>query len=337
MDGVCFFLWLFIGLRDASVGPDTRSYIAVFRHVIGLDWNQFLFVLKDSVEPLYLLIMRGIGLLGDNYTVMLLAWAIPPVWCMYYTLSKEITSSSSVFIVILVFFLLGFFVFFTAGLRQAITIGLAFATYQLLISPMPKKWYKSRQTFIFLGIIYIGYNIHNSILIFFLMYFLKPVLQNFKIRWWYILLAIGFYFIGQMITMSQLQIITQFFFEDRYYQYGDYYTSSWSASAFIMQLILFSLCFFVKDKLVAQDKTNIFLMNMAMIGLFFQSMSGVLAEMSRVSYYFSIFYLILIPRAIETISDSNGKVVQYCFDALCLIYLFTLTSTNLPEYHFAIL
>lgn len=173
-------------------------------------------------------------------------------------------------------------------------------------------------------------------MIFAIVYFLKPILQNFKIRWWYILLAIGFYFIGQMVNMSHVQVITQLFFKDRYYQYGDYYTSSWTASAFIMQLLLFSLCFVVRNKLIATDKTNTFLMNMAMIGLFFQSMAGELAELSRVSYYFSIFYLILIPRAIEAMSEGNNKIVQYAFEAVCLLYLFGLASTNLPEYHFAI-
>jgi len=72
------------------------------------------------------------------------------------------------------------------------------------------------------------------------------------------------------------------------------------------------------------------------IALVFQSMSTILAEMFRISMYFSVFYIILFPRAIKTVRNKTIRViVETGFCVVFLVYLFFISSTYLPDYKFS--
>lgn len=333
---LAIIIWLFIGLRSTSVGEDTLSYISHFRYYGGLGFNGIMQEMQEKSEPLYVFIMWIISLFSSSFSVMLLVWALFPAIALYQTMKRELKYSSDYTISYLAFFILGFFVFFTAGIRQTATISLVLYGYKYMKEPIKKNILKDQNTWRYLFLLGIGYYIHNSILIMALVYPLKFFMQNMRIKWWYIIIALMLFFVAKVIQISQLQVITQFLFQDKYQQYGNTYESSWTASAFIMQLILFLMCYVVRNKLSIKDKSNTLLLNLVLIGLFFQSMSGVLAEMARVSYYFSIFYVILLPRAIRILTG-NGKnnIVTVSFIVLSLIYLIFLSSSNLPNYSFA--
>lgn len=332
---VSLIFWLLIGFRGPSVGVDTAGYIADFNSFGQLGLANLLQAFREKSEPLYILIMWLSFQVSENYTLMLLVWALFPVLAMYASLKQNLQNSTDYCISILTLFLLGFFVFFTAGIRQTATISLVLYSYKYLKEPLENKLLKDRNTWKFLLCIGIGYLIHNSILLFLFVYPIKAILQNVRIKWWYLLFVIALFFAGSAINISQVQVVSQFLFNDRYWQYGETYESSWNASAFIMQFLLFIFCFLMRNRLAKRDNSNTLLLNLVMIGLVFQSMSGVLAEMARVSYYFSIFYLILLPKAIREISN-NGKnnAVYIVFIAVSLVYLIFLTSTNLPVYKF---
>ena len=64
-----------------------------------------------------------------------------------------------------------------------------------------------------------------------------------KVGWWYLILVVGLFSIDKMVGMEQLTVLSALIFEDRFSTYGTTYESSQNLSAFIMQLILFLICF----------------------------------------------------------------------------------------------
>lgn len=335
--GMSILLWLFIGLRGKYVGTDTLGYLHEYlsyensslKDMIELYWN------KEKSEPLYLLFMWLLTPFSFFYTIMLSFWALFPAIGIRQLQQRELKYNCDITLSYIVFFLLGFFVFFVAGIRQTTAISMALIAYRYLKEPAQSKIWKDSNAWKFFFCIGVGYLVHNSILIFAVVYPVKGWLQNIRIKWWYIVPVLALFPISKMVNITHIQVVSQFFFNDTYWQYGDTYESSWSASAFIMQLILFLICFIARNRLIENDHSNILLLNLVLIGLIFQSMAGTLAEMARVSYYFSIFYLILLPKAIRILSDyGRNSIVIVGFVFLSFAYLFFLTSTNLPEYHF---
>lgn len=329
------FLWAIIGLRDTSVGADTLGYTEDFHRFASMSFPEMWHYAFQTKEPLYVIISWLPSLVSDNYTSFLLVWALFPICSLYMVFKRELQDSVDYMIAILVFFLLGLFAFYVAGIRQTAALSIMLYASKYLRSLN----YRSLRTIICNKSIYtfciytlIAYNIHNSSLLFICAI---PCLF-IKVRWWYIILVIVLFPLSKFVHLDQIVVLSKFFFEDRFANYGTVYESSQSISAMIMQVILFVLCFIARDKLQKKDSQNAFLFNMMFVGLIFQSLSGMLAEMARVSFYFSMFAMVLVPRALKEYSPNLKLLVYCCFVAFSLYYLFFLTGSNLPVYHSAL-
>lgn len=327
------FLLLIFALRDVSVGADTLGYTEDFQRFTHMSFAEVWHFAFTTKEPLYVLLSWIPSLLSTNYTVFLLTWALFPVCSLYNVLKMELHDSTDYMIAILVLFLLGLFAFYVAGIRQTAALSLVlFAGSKYLKTPIKlsiKSIIKATVVYKFAAFMAFAYMIHNSSVLFLLAI---PFLFV-KVRWWYVLLAFGLFFVGKYIKTDQIVLLSKLFFEDRFATYGTVYESSQSLSAFIMQLILFVACFLVKDKLIKKDVQNNFFFNMLFLGLVFQSLSEMMAEMARISFYFSMFAMILVPRAFREYPSNNKKLIYPGFVVVCLYYLFFLTGSNLPEYH----
>lgn len=328
---IMVFLFAIIGLRNTTVGTDTLGYTQDFSEFSQLQFAQMWRIALESKEPLYVIISWLTSLFSENYTAYLLVWALFPVISLYKVFKTELSNGMDYMIAILVFFMLGLFAFFVAGIRQTAALSLTFAgaMYLARIDTLSLKYFiKDKNLYIFLLHIVIAYLIHNSAL----MFLLAIPCLFIKVRWWFLLLVGGLLFLGKHIHIDQIVGISTMLFNDRFSSYGTTYESTQSTSAFIMQFLLFIICFTRINRLEAQDKRNDFLLVLLFVGLIFQSLSGLLAEMSRVSFYFCMFSMILVPRAIRMYKPSLRAVVYLVFTIAAIVYLFFLSSSNLPEY-----
>ena len=341
-ESVCYLfmimtlLLIIIGLRDVSVGTDTLSYTEDFMKFSHMSFSEMWKFAFTAKEPLYVIISWIPSLLSTNYTCFLLVWALFPVCSLYKVFKSELQDSKDFFIAILVFFLLGLFAFYVAGIRQAAALSLIFFAGAKYLREYNMKDIKSaikgKAIYCFVIIIGLAYLIHNSSILF----LLAIPLVFLKVRWWYLLLVFGLFFIGKYVQIDQVVLLSKLFFEDRFATYGTVYESSQNISALKMQIILFLICFMVKDKLVRRDTQNNFFFNLLLVGLVFQSLSELMAEMARISFYFSMFAMILVPRAFKEYSTNYRKFIYFGFSVVCLYYLFFLTGSNLPKYHSAL-
>lgn len=326
-------LWLIIGLRYFSVGTDTLSYIEDFMSISHMSFSEMWNYALTTKEPLYVIISWLPSLLSPNYTLFLLIWALFPVVSLYKIFNRKLHTSIDYLIAILVYFLLGMFAFNVAGIRQTAALSLVFYAGSEYISALRyssvRALVKDKAICKCALFVVLAYLIHNSSILFLLAI---PCLLV-KVRWWYLLCVFGSFILGKYVHIEEIVLFSEILFKDRYAAYGTVYESSQNISALIMQVILFLICFSVKDKLINRNVQNRFFFNMMLLGLIFQSLSGSLAEMARISFYFSMFAMLLVPRAFNEYSNKIRSFLYLGFVIVGLYYLFFLTSSNLPKYH----
>ena len=325
-------LLIIIGFRDISVGTDTLSYTKDFAYFAQMSFSEIWDYAMESKEPLYVLVSWLPSIFSSNYTLYLFTWALFPIFSLYNVFKEELNDSKDILVAMIVFFLLGLFAFYVAGIRQTAALSIVFWGAKFLRRFSWKGLFRlllDKNIYAFFLMITVAYMIHNSAILFILAI---PCLF-FKVRWWYLLGILGLFFLGSYVKIDQIVLLSELFFDDRFASYGTVYESSQNTSALIMQLILFSICFLVRGKLVDRDSNNNFFFNMMFIGLVLQSLSGMLAEMSRISFYFIMFAMILVPRAFEEYPRRIQHLAYVGFMIVGIFYLFFLTGSNLPRYH----
>ncbi|MDE7154156.1 MAG: EpsG family protein [Muribaculaceae bacterium] len=319
---MCLCTWLLIGLRDSTVGVDTRSYIDSWGHISTWSFPRLLNEMVHQKEQLYLLICWLTGQFTSNYTVYLLVWAAFPAVALYITMRKYLETPTQYFEVIVVMCMLGLYAFFVAGIRQTAAISIVLLSF---------KYLKDGKLAKFLLCIAVAYLIHNSCVVFIIAYPLRYV----KVKWWFPVVIIGLHILSSYIKIDLVVRLAAALFKDRFISYGTVYLSTQNNSAFIVQFVLYLICYFNIKKLIKKDYSNNILFVLLTMALFFQSMSGMLAEFSRVSFYFCVFYLILLPRALSEFKPENRFYINVSFIAFCILLLLFVSKTNLPTYHFA--
>jgi len=335
---VIFVLWLIMGLRSKNMGFDTPSYVDDFFSFSRMSFSQITQGVsgRGKIEPLYSLVSWFVSQFSNSYSSFLLVWALFPAVGMYVFFRRNLSGSFEYAIALFVLFMTGLFAFFVTGIRQtaAISVLLIGYTYfnNIRANGQRNLLFDSNLWKLILCL-FIAYLCHNTSIVFILIIPLSFV----RFRWWYLLIAASSYLLSQYVQLDYIRTISALLFEDRYSQYGDWYDAQLSMAGFFMQLIMTLICAMKIKTLVKIDRQNNLIMNIMLLGLIFQSLTGIIADLSRVSYYFTSFSMLLVPRSLSLIRNTQvGKLFTIMFVILCLVYLFFLSSANLPEYESSI-
>lgn len=106
-------------------------------------------------------------------------------------------------------------------------------------------------------------------------------------------------------------------------------TRTGTLSYFVVLLALYIVCYYVKDDLLSRDENSKLYLNLAMFGVCFQAMSVIIPEFFRVSYFFSIFNMILLPNACVAYSDRiQGGRMRLILIALLVLMFFGVGGFN---------
>lgn len=308
---VIFVLWLLIGLRNQLYGRDTLGYVGFFHETIVLD-------LKDKPEPLHDLFVYLIRAITDNYHIYLLLSAAPICLALYFLFKNYLNKSYEVLAAICIYTVLGIFGFNNAGLRQTIAMSLGIFAFMYADKG---KWISSVLCLV------TAYLFHNSSFILFLIYpafFFNPKRYG-------PIVVLALFLVGAVMPGVVMPFIqTHLPMEDRFSAYEEF-TQLQNYTGFFLQLILVAIAYIQRDRVVLPKKTKNFFMNMAFLGLGLQSLTVTFAEMFRVSYYFCIFDLVLVPLALTSFKGEQGKTIRVAFIIGCLIYIFIISqAATLP-------
>lgn len=303
---VMFALWILIGMRNVLYGRDTLGYVTRF-----LELSTFR---RDSVEPGYALFEYIMRRMTSNYHVFLMAASVSTIVAMYKIMRRYFSLSYEIIAAICIYILLGLLAFNMAALRQSIALSLGIFAFMYADDG---KWKK------FLICVAIAYLFHNSAFVLLALYPIRYI--DLK---WYGLIIVGAFFLLGLLYPGLISPFLQLYlpFEDRFTQYGTSYESTQNYTSFILQLVLILIAFFERNHIPLKQQTKNMFFSAAYIGLALQSLTGSLAEMFRLSYYFCFFDIILIPVALISYKGKFAYMYRVFFIIGCLIYILFLSG-----------
>lgn len=301
-------LFLIGALRNITFLYDTVGYVGKYIELpyktLGELWyNSYHYVGKD---PFFYFLAKLISMLGIGYQ----GWIaiLIGIFCiaMFYIIYKY---SDEAFLSIMVFVSLGYYTFGLTGLRQALAFSFILFSYQYL---------RERKLFPFLVLVFFAMIFHSSSLIFAIAY---PI-ANMKINWKQVSGVSAAIFISYFFSGFLRRTVATLGWTDIMKGYADRRIAL-SIAGFAIQLAIVLFCLYYKKNVLEKDKKDIVLYNLLFLGLAFQGFSIVIAEMFRISMYFSIFSIVLIPKAIMSEKDGKTKQMVYFLVLSALIlYLF---------------
>lgn len=306
---VMFALWILIGMRNVLYGRDTLGYVIEFNRATSLN-------LKESVEPGYNLLVYIVRSVTSNYHIYLMIASISTIMAMYRLMRRYFTSSYEIIASICIYVLLGLLAFNMAALRQ--TIALSFGIFAFMYAD-DGKW---KQFLVCVGVAYL---FHNSSIVLLIIY----PLRFLNVKRFGLFIALGFFVLGMLYPGLVAPFIQKYLpFEDRFTQYGTTYESSQSYTGFVLQLILILIAYVSQKQMKLSKSSMNLLFNCAYLGLAIQSLTGSLAELYRLSFYFSFFDIILVPIALYSYKGKSADMIRGLFIIGCLIYIFILSGSG---------
>jgi hypothetical protein len=308
--GGSFILFLLASFRHESMGIDTMDYMLDF---------MTLFNMIDTTEGYeigfeYFKIF--VASFTDNPILFLMANSLIFITSVFIFLYRY---SNEAFLSIIVFISLGYYQFSFSGLRQSFAIAVILFSY---------KFIKDKNFFYFFIFVLIAAQFHNSALIFLIAYpvaHLKISFRHFGIMAIYFGLI---YFFGIYLLETLIDLLKIDFLSGRFRAYYDpTLQTTLSLSGFAVLFAIWSFCYVIYIKYDSHEQLKT-LLNVVFIGLFFQSLTVLLAEFFRLSMYFSIFILALLPNSILLIKPAFNRGLAYVIILFMFILYYILFGIN---------
>lgn len=311
-------LILLSSLRSISFGTDVPGYIISYNllYYSSLQeiWNNF--IESEGKDPFFYLFSKIISSLGASpqlwLTIISLIFLLA-IFKMIYKYSPEPLLS------IVAFISLGYFYFSLTGLRQTLALAMIVFSY---------KYLRERSLIKFISIVLIGFLFHSTAIIFLIAYPIANAKIGLKQTSGILLALIAAYFFKDNI-LSLLLLLSN---EERYIYYIEN-GSTLSISGFVIQLFIYFFCLYYRKGAIEKNSSNSTLYNLLFLGLVFQSLSVVIAEFFRISMYFSIFSIILIPLALSNEKNKNKKALIY-FSILCALISYIIWTRDFIDFKF---
>ncbi len=276
-----FVLFLVAALRHESVGGDIVNYITSYEQYAKYSLKEILelYITDDFKDPTYYLT----GWLFSRIFHNPQWWLAFVAFAFCGTLGRLIYKESKVpALSIIALMALGFYSFSMTGLRQTLAIVLVVFSYEPL---------KERKLILFVLLVFAASLYHQTALIFLMAY---PIV-NVEIGKYHLIAAAVVFIIFFAFQSQLLEFMNTFLQEERYEGYTSGDASQLTISGFIIQAAIFVYAIFYYKTAVKDNKEILVLYNLSFIGLMFQLYSSFIAEMFRISMYFSVFNVLLIP------------------------------------------
>ena len=305
---IFIFISFFSSLRLAKEGTDTYVYLNIFKNIDKYDFS--------NIEHGYYLLNRIIYFISDNYQFFLFIVTSIIYLNLYSFLNRY---SKHIRISLLLFILLGYFDNSLNLIRQLIAISIVLYSYKYILS---------RNFIKFLLIIILASLFHKTSFIFIFAYFLYKIPYKRNIWKYYIVCLIPIFLVSSYL----------FDFIQSTGLYGEYFTSSEFGiqdSIKLAPLLNFIQCFCIIITslflLKSNDKKSYFLIVLLMFGSFFTLTSFRFTQIDRLSFYYSIFTILLIPNIY--INNKKKTTFYYLiFWIVILIMRYLLVSFLRPEW-----
>lgn len=299
-----FFLFFIAATRAIGFGTDVIRYINIYEGLNNISLSSLLSIFFNGNlnDPFFYISSKFISLAGGSYRI----WLALLSGIFVFSVARIIKKYSPYPLISIVGLIsLGYFYFSLTGLRQTMALSFILLSYPYLRDKKLKG---------FMILVFIGSLFHSSALIFLISY----PLVNMKIGIKHVILIISALITSIFFEGYIRSLVALIGWTDNLSEYVSQ-ESSLSYSGLIIQLIIFVFCIFFSKNILKKNKEDLSLYNLLLLGMIFQAFASVIAEFFRVSMYFSIFSIILIPKAIATIKNKHMRIFIYYLVIIAMI------------------
>ncbi len=315
---VCMLTFLAcLGLRHLVCFMDTIGYVKRFEELssmsiyfvaISMEKDTFFYILSKIINQY----------ISSNYSVWLFINGLIYVSSLYFLLKKY---SEDIQVSLIVFCVLGFAYFAMTGMRQNLAMACTMTALYFLLD---------KKKLLFVLFVLLASLFHKTAGIFLCLYFADMIPVNRKYLFFYTIISI--------ISVLSIQFILENLIKLNIDQRFEWYQTNQQGlnkSGLILQLMfLGSSLYMIGFKI--ETRTNRIFVVMSIIGITLQAMSYAIAEMFRLSMYFSIVYTLCVANSskyhVSRFPKSNIR-----FLAIIVLSLYFVTSKNtgfLKDYYF---
>lgn len=322
-----FFITSFlIGFRTIyTAGVDTKLvYVPTFKYLCEVSLGTVFERYNDSVGFYFL--SKCISYLTSNEHIYLLILAIVFVGSFCFFIYKN---SSCAFLSFAIWIGLGYFSVGFQILKHAIALSVLLLSYKPLLE---------RKLLHFVIIVILASLVHTSALIFLLAYPIFNMKEGLK-QW---LIIFAFLIIVSAFNRQVNDIINRiliFWGNSRYVEYVSRTKISLGLMGAIIQILLFSVEYYLIPSSVRQRKDVNGLFNMSMLSIVFLLLASVWGECFRIAMFFGIFNTILLPMCVDencSIELRKKSLLKFGMASLFLLYflVFGVSNAGLLDYNF---
>lgn len=307
-------LFLFLSLRAIDVGIDLPNYFYFFDKCNQLGWSE---IFSYRYEPLYIIYTKLIANLLNDKQIFLIITAFLSLIGPFYIIKRY---SKNYFLSVFLFITFQFYTYDFYILRQVIAMSI------LLLS---LKYVEERKLIKFTIMVGIATCFHTSAFLFIIVYWLSQLEIDNKKMFIIVGILMAILLFGDSIIDIVLNIVYQHYIGSIGEEGGYFY--------FSVLLIVFMFTTLVKQSFYKQQKTNLLWYNILIIAMFIQLFAIQKPIISRVTIYYSISLIIVLPNAIQCLKEKNLRMLINMI--ICLgFFAFYLTRLSNKityiDYHF---
>ena len=318
---ICFIMIFHAGLRNVAVGSDTYQYFQLFEDVKTTSWssiyddliNYYRFGIGKDIGYLYF--EKTIQIFTNEFQIFLFVVAIIFFSSLGNFIYRNTSRLNDAVLAFIIYFVMFYNVFSISAIRQSLATAAALYGYELI---------KKKKLIPFLLLIVIASLIHKTVLIFLPFYFIAH-LKKEKIFLILTFLAFPIVFIYRNSLADYFKVAAGYNDYDQFEGAGTY-----NFTAFFLLISVIAL---LRRKLIVMNNIHArayyFAFGLVLILL---PMSWIHPAALRITMYFSLFMLLLIPEILNSFNTVSPKFRRnlYVWTILFFIFLFIQSNGNNP-------
>lgn len=317
---ISIFYILQSGLRNVAVGDDTFSYLDNYKDIRNTSWHLIREAFVDyykynlGKDPGYLVVQKiEQSLFFYNFQFYLILIAIAFFSTLGYFIFKNTTRLVDVMLAYIIYSVLFYSFYSITGIRQTLAMIFIMISY---------KFAFKKKIIPFLLLVFLASTLHKSSLIVVLFYFVSRFNTTKYLNFMALLLFPIFFAFKEQISLY-LRVLSG------YEDYGD--LDSGGNIVFLVLFLTIYITAMVRSKVILENNPNAkYYFNAFSMALVFLPLSWINPNAIRITMYFTIYMLLLIPEIIHSFHKISNKfrLDAIALSLVLLIGLFIKASWN---------
>lgn len=313
-------LMILIAGLSYAMSPDWIAYYETFYYMQNLSWSKISHWSDlNGMEAGYLRLNKVISTLGFGYGMFTLFVASVSLYLKSSTFYKY---GGYAFLVLFIYSMPNFMFEEHVHIRQGLANAIAIFSVRYIID---------RNFLKFLIFIVIGYQFHESIIVFFIAYWIAPMKFNEKIMGWLVVLSIVGFYTG---LNSIIEIIMQFMpvGQDKFESYQNQLGADGGVAVGDFVKIISVLSIIIYNKYAEEDKIYCYFRNLFIFGVLLYFFLGKGIFGIRLPGFYTVFLGLTIGRLLYSFSGNSFKksfiYISFIFYTVVLLFWFQLKQAN---------